>query len=122
MNTIEKLHRGMRSEKGQGLLKYAAAKDPDRFEVYSMIRKMWACVWDGDFENNGKRKFDEHNDMVRRLVPADNLLEFTVQEGWGPLCEFLGVPVPDEPFPRVNDSMQFSQQFEIPREEGNSSM
>lgn len=25
-------------------------------------------------------------------------------EGWGPLCKFLGVPVPDEPFPRANDA------------------
>lgn len=27
------------------------------------------------------------------------LLEFSVKEGWEPLCAFLGVPVPDEPFP-----------------------
>jgi hypothetical protein len=26
-------------------------------------------------------------------------------EGWGPLCKFLGVPVPDEPFPRTNDAV-----------------
>jgi len=30
------------------------------------------------------------------------LLEFSVKEGWGPLCAFLGVPVPDVPFPRLN--------------------
>ncbi len=26
-----------------------------------------------------------------------------LSEGWEPLCQFLGVPVPDEPFPRAND-------------------
>lgn len=27
---------------------------------------------------------------------------YRVEEGWEPLCRFLGVAVPDEPFPRVN--------------------
>jgi hypothetical protein len=26
-----------------------------------------------------------------------------LSDGWEPLCKFLGKPVPDEPFPRVND-------------------
>jgi hypothetical protein len=30
-----------------------------------------------------------------------------VSEGWGPLCEFLGVDVPDEPLPHVNDRETF---------------
>jgi len=25
-------------------------------------------------------------------------------DGWEPLCTFLGVPVPDEPYPRVNST------------------
>lgn len=25
-------------------------------------------------------------------------------DGWEPLCEFLGVPVPNQPFPRANDT------------------
>jgi hypothetical protein len=27
---------------------------------------------------------------------------FDVAQGWEPLCRFLGVTVPDVPFPRVN--------------------
>lgn len=27
---------------------------------------------------------------------------FHPNEGWEPLCDFLGVPVPAEPFPRIN--------------------
>lgn len=27
-----------------------------------------------------------------------------LSDGWEPLCKFLGVPVPDEPFPRANDA------------------
>ncbi len=44
----------------------------------------------------------EHCNMIRGLVPQDRLLEWTVEDGWEPLCEFLGKPVPDEPFPHVN--------------------
>jgi hypothetical protein len=40
--------------------------------------------------------------MIRGLVPEDRLLEWTVQEGWKPLCSFLEKEVPDEPFPHVN--------------------
>jgi hypothetical protein len=48
------------------------------------------------------RVFDGHNQLVRQLVPAANLLEFQIGAGWGPLCGFLGVPVPNIPFPRTN--------------------
>jgi hypothetical protein len=47
--------------------------------------------------------FNRHNDAVRRLVPASRLLEFKVTEGWAPLCSYLGVGMPDAPFPRLND-------------------
>jgi hypothetical protein len=30
-----------------------------------------------------------------------------VAQGWQPLCDFLGVPVPEAPFPRTNDSASF---------------
>jgi Sulfotransferase domain len=48
------------------------------------------------------RVFEEHYERVRRTVPARRLLTYRVQEGWQPLCRFLGVDVPDEPFPQVN--------------------
>jgi hypothetical protein len=48
------------------------------------------------------RVFEQHYERVRRTVPAERLLVYRVQEGWDPLCRFLGVAVPDEPFPRVN--------------------
>ncbi len=46
--------------------------------------------------------FERHNAQVRAGVPADRLLEWTVSDGWGPICERLGVPVPDAPFPATN--------------------
>jgi hypothetical protein len=41
------------------------------------------------------------------VIPPERLLVFDVKQGWGPLCAFLGVAVPEGPFPRVNDAKQF---------------
>jgi hypothetical protein len=51
--------------------------------------------------------FERHNAEVRRRVPKSRLLEWRASEGWAPLCSALGLPVPDEPFPRVNTSEDF---------------
>jgi Sulfotransferase domain len=40
-------------------------------------------------------------------VPPERLLVYEVGDGWEPLCRFLGVPVPDEPFPHVNATEAF---------------
>ncbi len=56
--------------------------------------------------------FLRHNEAVRTTVDADKLLVYEVSQGWEPLCGFLGVDVPDEPFPRVNDTMTFRQNVE----------
>ena len=53
------------------------------------------------------QRFREWNDRVRREVPAEKLLEFNPADGWAPLCRFLEVPVPDEPFPFINDAAEF---------------
>lgn len=44
---------------------------------------------------------------VRARVPADRLLVYDVAEGWAPLCAFLGVAVPEAPFPHRNRSAEF---------------
>ncbi|KAJ5216413.1 uncharacterized protein N7498_002820 [Penicillium cinerascens] len=44
---------------------------------------------------------------IKELVPANQLLEFHPSDGWEPLCEFLGVQIPPEPFPHVNNTDQF---------------
>jgi hypothetical protein len=47
------------------------------------------------------------NEQVKRTVPAERLLVWEPQDGWEPLCQALGVPVPSEPLPHVNDSEEF---------------
>ncbi|KAF2169725.1 hypothetical protein M409DRAFT_20140 [Zasmidium cellare ATCC 36951] len=48
--------------------------------------------------------YERHNALVRALVPPERLLEFDVRQGWGPLCGFLGVEIPEGvEFPRLNE-------------------
>jgi Sulfotransferase domain len=58
--------------------------------------------------------FERHNDAVRAGVPADRLLEWTPGDGWEPICERLGLPVPAEPFPVTNTTDAFREMVGIP--------
>jgi hypothetical protein len=75
-----------------------------------MARK---AILDETFDNRFEDKahaievFQKHNQAVRDTIDPTRLLVFDVREGWGPLCRFLEVPVPDEPFPRLNDTATF---------------
>ena len=52
-------------------------------------------------------QFQAHTEEVKRALPPARLLVFDVKQGWAPLCAFLGVPVPEGPFPHVNDAKEF---------------
>ncbi|KAK6194027.1 hypothetical protein LQW54_011876 [Pestalotiopsis sp. IQ-011] len=45
------------------------------------------------------------NALVREAArgKGDRSLEYQTGSGWAPLCEFLGLPVPDAPYPRSDD-------------------
>lgn len=67
--------------------------------------------WTPD-EPDAVRGFERHAAAVRDSLPAGRLLVFDVRAGWGPLCDFLGVAPPDEPFPRLNDIEDFRRRLE----------
>ena len=52
-------------------------------------------------------RFKDHEAQVKSTVPPERLLVFDPSEGWAPLCDFLGVSVPAEPFPRSNHRDEF---------------
>ena len=60
-----------------------------------------------------KRAFRAHEARVRRTVPADRLLVHRATDGWAPLCAFLGKPIPDAPYPRVNDAASFRRHIHL---------
>ncbi|CAH0046122.1 unnamed protein product [Clonostachys solani] len=77
-------------------------------------RFLWACQFrapDGDSRRgicgNGRWIYREHNNMIRGLVPKEKLLEWSVEDGWHPLCKFLGKEVPVEEFPHANTQSGF---------------
>lgn len=54
-----------------------------------------------------KVAYEAQNQATRDAVPADRFLEWQPADGWAPLCAALDVPVPDEPFPRLNPTSEF---------------
>jgi hypothetical protein len=67
---------------------------------------IWNGLFNGKFADKAHaiRIFNEHIEQVKQNVPAEKLLIFNVKEGWEPLCNFLGIPIPEGvPFPHVND-------------------
>lgn len=48
--------------------------------------------------------FKEWEELVISTIPPERLLVHSAKEGWGPLCKFLDLPIPDEPYPRLNDT------------------
>ena len=56
--------------------------------------------------------FNRHIEEVMAAVPPEKLLVFEARDGWAPLCSFLGVPVPDEPFPHVNSEAETQALFD----------
>lgn len=82
----------------------------------SILRMHDAVIWNGRLNGQFSQReatiaaYHAYNDEVRRVVPPDRLLEYRVDQGWGPLCAFLGVAEPiGVPFPRVNDRAYFQR-------------
>jgi hypothetical protein len=53
--------------------------------------------------------FNDWNQTVIDEVPPERLLVYTPGDGWEPLCAFLGVPVPEAPYPRVNSREEITE-------------
>jgi hypothetical protein len=78
-------------------------------EWHAMIRDLFAdrFIWPPNREAEAKAAFERWNDGVRERAPRGRFLEWRASDGWEPLCTALGVPVPKDPFPRVNTREEF---------------
>ncbi len=74
-----------------------------------MLRKVIFELFDGRMHDKDHliSVYEAHNAEVRAAIPADRLLVYHVSDGWPPLCDFLGVPVPEGPTPKVNSREEF---------------
>ena len=55
---------------------------------------IWNHFCNGEYDNRKKCKerLLQHYEHVRRVVPADRLLEYDIKEGWKPVTDFLCLP------------------------------
>lgn len=69
----------------------------------------------GDVQNKGAviDAFNAHNAAVEKAFDPDRLLVFEASQGWKPLCDFLGVDAPSEPFPHINSRAEFQGVIEL---------
>ena len=51
--------------------------------------------------------FERHNAAVRAAIAPERLLEWSLGDGWEPICERLGLDVPSEDFPHTNSTAEF---------------
>jgi Sulfotransferase domain len=92
-------------------------ENPPSPEVMQMINGL---IWNGTFHGRFEEKdyalkvFDDHIEEVKRTVPPERLVIYEIKQGWGPLAEMMGVDVPDEEFPHLNDTESFRQMFGMP--------
>jgi hypothetical protein len=74
----------------------------------------WDSLFDGRFadKEHAIEVYHNHNQEVMRAIDPDDLLVYDVKQGWQPLCEFLGVDMPSEDFPHVNESKSMRKVLE----------
>ncbi len=82
------------------------------FQVISLNQKsIWKKYFEGKFKDKkySIQKFEKHIKEVQDTIPHENLLIFEAKDGWGPLCNFLNVDIPAEPYPRSNSREDFHE-------------
>ena len=82
------------------------APEPMRLQTEMVRKAILTETFDNRFEDKAHaiEVFERHNQEVRDSIDPARLLVFDVREGWAPLCRFLEVPIPGQPFPRLNDT------------------
>ena len=75
---------------------------------------IWDKIFDGrmDDKDHVISVFHAHEQRVKATIDPDRLLVFEAASGWAPLCEFLGVEAPEDPYPRVNTTDDFNERMQ----------
>ena len=80
--------------------------------VYALLEELiWQGTFHGRFEErtHALSTLRAHEAHVIASIPAERLLVFDVSQGWAPLCGFLQVPEPEEPFPHLNERAEIAR-------------
>lgn len=91
-------------------VKVLAVFIPKIRKMVQMCRKLiWQRSHQGTLTDPGKaiERYQQHIEEIKAGVPEGRLLIYSVDQGWEPLCNFLGKGVPAMKFPNVNDTEEF---------------
>ena len=91
------------------MISFISELDPFFLRPVKRCHRRWATGWmdshnKTEMRAKSRQVYHDHYALVRSVTPKERLLEYKLGDGWEPLCKFLDKPVPDVPFPRVNDS------------------
>jgi Sulfotransferase domain len=104
---------------GDGLVRHLsgarATIDPKWASYLDMMDTMWKrsglMVSADQSDEEMAAGVERYHEEVKQNVPEDRLLVWSVGEGWDRLCDFLEVPVPDTPFPHLNEKQEFQERL-----------
>jgi hypothetical protein len=92
--------------------RFLALFTPFAKKMHNMCSKL---IWKRAHQNTMNDKaaaiarYHANVEEVKAAVPPERLLIFSVDQGWEPLCKFLGVEVPKTEFPNVNDRAEIKK-------------
>ena len=87
-----------------------SARHEFRESFYGFLTKVYGAD-PREQETDVRKLYLDWNEELKRSIKKENLLVFNVKEGWGPLCKFLGVPEPKQPFPNLNSREFFQKKY-----------
>jgi hypothetical protein len=95
----------------------STGEENDRESLDSQRRMVNKLIVDNTFDGDLTDReaaidvFNKHNQEVIDTIDPKRLLVFEASQGWEPLCEFLGVDIPDTAYPRTNTTEDFQKRF-----------
>jgi len=119
-STLETIYRG-KPQSGKDIAKliWNYIRSSDARKASPVFMHNDKLIWEGFFEGKFEDKkhaieiYNRHIEEVKKTIPKDRLLVFSVKEGWEPLCDFLRQAAPNIPFPRTHQRTKFNQKMDL---------
>ena len=101
----------------ESMLTDTPTEDPVRLKQRAAINQIIRMdVFDGKIDDKKvvRAAFEQREAEVRAAIPPERLLVFEPTDGWETLCPFLGVPIPETPYPFTNTTEDFRAAMQTP--------